>query len=340
METSNQVSEINIMPLISVVVPAYNIEQYLPRCLDSILRQSYRNIEIVLVDDGSKDETGRIADSYAEQHPGMIKVIHLENGGVTHARLTGIREASGEWIGFVDGDDMIESDMYQRLIDNAIRYHTDISHCGYQTIVNDGERIHYFYNTGRLVKQDKITGLKDLLFGEFIEPGLWNKLFHKTLFHNLLHREGDLNGLRINEDLLMNYFLFKEANSAVFEDFCPYHYMTRTTSATRSKFSEYKVLHPVRVRKTILDDVTSEFRDIAMAQYLRACMAAYASLRKNNKYRNECSEFRKELIENQEKCAGWRRNERIKLKLLLICPTVYDVVVWVYDRYIQRKVYE
>lgn len=340
METGNQVPEINQMPLISIVVPAYNIEQYLPRCLDSILGQSYQNIEIVLVDDGSKDKTGRIADSYAEQYTGKIKVIHLENGGVTRARLTGIRETSGEWIGFVDGDDFIEPDMYQRLMNNAIRYHADISHCGYQTIVNDGERIHYFYNTGRLVRQDKQTGLKDLLEGSFVEPGLCNKIFHKTLFHSLLHNVDLLEGLRINEDLLMNYFLFKEANSAVYEDFCPYHYMTRTTSATRSQFSVYKVLDPVRVRKTILDDVVEEHRSVAESQYLKACMGAYASLRKNPEYETESKEYRKTLVDNWDKCAKWRRNDQIKLKLLLLCPDAYDMLVWFYDRYIQRKVYE
>lgn len=341
MEIGNKVPEVKqAAPLISVVVPAYNIEAYLPRCLDSILSQTYTHIEIVLVDDGSKDGTGKIADSYDKKYPGRFHVIHLENGGVTRARLTGIQQASGEWIGFVDGDDLIEPDMYERLMQNAVKYGADISHCGYRTIVNDGERVHFFYNTGRIVRQDKQAGLKALLEGSFIEPGLWNKLFHKTLFHSLLHREGELEGLRINEDLLMNYYLFKEADSSVFEDFCPYCYMTRTTSVTRSKFAEYKVLHPVRVRKTILEDVTSEFRDISMAQYLRACMTAYASLRKNHKYGNECSEFRKALIENQEKCTGWRRNEKIKLKLLMDWPVVYDIVIWIYDRYIQKKLYE
>ena len=115
--------------LISVIVPVYNIAEDLPNCLDSILAQTYPNVEIVAVDDGSSDQSGEILDRYAETYPN-IRVIHKENGGVTSARLRGVREAEGEWIGFVDGDDVIETDMYERLKNNAVKYDAQISHCG------------------------------------------------------------------------------------------------------------------------------------------------------------------------------------------------------------------
>ena len=151
MEVSNKIPKIEQLPMISVIVPAYNIEDYLSKCLDSILIQSYKNMEIVIIDDGSTDGTAQIADSYQVKYPDKVVCLHLQNGGVLRARMRGIEEASGEWIGFVDGDDEIEIDMYERLINNAYIYGADISHCGYQTIVNNGERIHYFYNTGRIV---------------------------------------------------------------------------------------------------------------------------------------------------------------------------------------------
>ena len=96
--------------LISVIVPVYNVAADLPRCLNSILAQTYPEIEIVAVDDGSPDNSGKILDQYAKQH-NNLRVIHKENGGVTSARLRGLQEARGEWIGFVDGDDEIEPDM-------------------------------------------------------------------------------------------------------------------------------------------------------------------------------------------------------------------------------------
>jgi len=185
---------------ISVIVPAYNIEKELERCLDSIAAQTYGNVEIVVVNDGSKDGTGEIIDRYAAKD-GRVVAIHKENGGVTSARLAGVRAATGDWIGFVDGDDYIEPDMYEKLMENALKHNADISHCGYQICFADG-RTRHFYNTGRLVQQDRITGLKDLISGEFIEPTLCDKLFRKSLFSSLLCEAVMPEDIKVNEDLL------------------------------------------------------------------------------------------------------------------------------------------
>ena len=130
---------------ISVVVPAYNLAEYLPRCLDSILAQSHRNLEVIVVDDGSQDDTYAVLQDYISRDS-RVKAIYKENGGVTSARLRGIREASGKWIGFVDGDDEIEPQMYARLLEKAQSCGADISHCGYQRIFANGN-IEYHYNT-------------------------------------------------------------------------------------------------------------------------------------------------------------------------------------------------
>lgn len=340
MEISNKIPKIENCPLISIIVPAYNIEKYLPRCLDSILNQSYTNIEIVLVDDGSTDRTGKIADEYQLKYPQKVVCLHLKNGGVLRARLTGITAASGEWIGFVDGDDEIEVDMYERLINNAYIYGADISHCGYQTIVNNGERIHYFYNTGRTVVQDRATGIKDLLAGSFVEPGLWNKIFKRSLFDSLQERHILVEPIRINEDLLMNYLLFKQAERLVYEDFCPYHYMSRNTSATRMQFKDYKVLDPIKVRKFIFDDVEKENRDVACQKYLLCCMHAYIALYENPGYQNKCLELKQELIKYRDKWKLLRKAEQIKLKLILMSPKGYKAIYRFYEKYFQKKVYE
>lgn len=241
--------------LISVIVPCYNIETLVRKTVNSIQNQNYSNLEIILVDDGSEDGTLKVLEQLAVSD-NRIKVIHQENGGVTRARLAGIVEAMGEWIGFVDGDDFVEPEMYERLLYNAHQYNADISHCGYQMVFPS--RIDYYYNTGRLVQQDKLTGLKDLLDGSFIEPGLCNKLFRKTLFHSLLHDDVMDLSIKINEDLLMNYYLFKEANQAIFEDFCPYHYMVRKGSAATSSINENKLRDPLRVQKILKKNVQSD----------------------------------------------------------------------------------
>lgn len=237
---------------ISIIVPAYNIEAPLPRCLDSLLAQEYSDLEIIVVNDGSKDGTAAVMDAYAAKDS-RIKAIHKENGGVTSARLRGLAEATGDWIGFCDGDDFVEPDMYARLMANALEHNAVISHCGYKMMFPSG-KIDYYYNTGKLVVQSGKQGCTDLLEGHFVEPALWNKIYHRSLFAGLTDWLDA--SIRINEDLLMNFYLFRQADVAVFEDFCPYHYILRKGSAAVSKLNEHKLADPIKVQH-IMDTETA-----------------------------------------------------------------------------------
>ena len=233
---------------ISIIVPAYNVEAYLPRCLDSILAQTYENLEVVVVNDGSRDGTASVIDNYAAKDS-RIKAIHKENGGVTSARLCGVEHATGEWIGFCDGDDFVEPDMYSRLLKNALDNGADISHCGYKMIFPSG-KIDYYYNTGKTILQPAGQGCTDLLEGAFIEPGLVNKIFDRKLFFGL--NEWMDRSVRINEDLLMNFYLFRQAKQAFYEDFCPYRYILRKGSAATSRLNEHKLRDPITVLHRLL----------------------------------------------------------------------------------------
>ena len=117
-------------PLISVIVPVYNVAPYLTRCLDSIVMQTWQNLEIILVDDGSRDDSVGICDLYAARDA-RIRVIHKENGGLSSARNAGLDIAAGEYVGFVDSDDWIEPDMFEYLLQNAENYGADIATCGH-----------------------------------------------------------------------------------------------------------------------------------------------------------------------------------------------------------------
>lgn len=237
---------------ISIIIPAFNIQDYLGNTLDSVLAQSYDNLEIIVVNDGSKDNTGSILDDYA-QKDSRIKAIYQENSGVTSARLCGIQAASGAYIGFVDGDDFIEPQMYMRLMENAKRFDADISHCGYQMIFPAG-RIDYYYHTGRIVKQEGKQGCTDLLSGNFVEPGLWNKLYRRELFEGLDSWMDK--SIRINEDLLMNFYLFRQAQKCVFEDVCPYHYVLRQGSAATAQLNKHKLKDPLSVLHILQKEAT------------------------------------------------------------------------------------
>lgn len=237
---------------ISIIIPAYNIDKYITTAVDSALKQTYDNVEVIVVNDGSADNTKEILDTLALKDD-RIKVIHKANEGVTIARLTGVSAATGEWIGFLDGDDKIDSDMYERLLKNAYKYHAQISHCGYKMVFPN--RVDYYYDTGQVVLQENGKGLKDLLEGKFVEPGLWNKLYHKTLFQRLLCEDLMDMSIKNNEDLLMNYYLFKESKFSVYEDWCPYHYILRRGSAATSKVNRHKLEDPLKVLKIIKSDL-------------------------------------------------------------------------------------
>ncbi len=251
---------------ISVIIPAYNIESYLPATLDAALVQTHKNLEIIVVNDGSKDGTAAVLDAYARKDS-RIRAIHKENGGVTSARLRGVQESTGEWIIFCDGDDIPEPGMYAHLLNNALKYDAEISHCGYQMVFPNG-RVDFYHGTGCLVEQDHLQGLRDLITGEMVEPSLVNKLYRRELFAGLDAAMDS--SFKINEDVLMNYHLFKEAKRSVFEDLCLYSYVLRSGSATTSRqLNEHKLMDPLRVTKAIMADAEPGLRDVLTARLTR-----------------------------------------------------------------------
>jgi len=321
---------------ISIIVPAYNIEAPLPRCLDSLLAQEYSNLEIIVVNDGSKDGTATVMDSYAAKDS-RIKAIHKENGGVTSARLRGIAEATGQWIGFCDGDDFVEPDMFSRLMANALEHNASISHCGYKMMFPSG-KIDYYYNTGKLAVQSGKQGCADLLEGSFVEPGLVNKIYRRELFVGLTDWLDA--SIRINEDLLMNFYLFRQAEMAVFEDFCPYHYILRKGSAAVSKLNEHKLADPIKVQH-IMDAETKN--EPAWNHFIQARLAYILIGTATLAYGDQ-----KELIRPHRKAARKELRQRLGsilkgnfgkgLKLMALwaayLPTSYR---WVHNLYARMK---
>ena len=278
--------------IISIIVTVYNLEKYINRTLESVFAQTYQNIEVIAVDDGSTDKTPALLDAYAEKE-NRLKVIHKINEGVSKARLTGIKAAKGEYIGFVDGDDMVDHDMYERLLNNALKHGADISHCGYRMIKPDGT-VDYYYNTGDIILQNNEHGIFDLLNGSRIEPSLCNKLFRKSLFKNL---QTDFS-IKNNEDLLMNYYLFKESDKSVYEDFCPYRYIVRENSASKQSLNSSILSDPVKAANIIFNDIKDNKRLKSAAARLygiKLVSAATYNGKKNAEINSVVKSARKEL---------------------------------------------
>ena len=292
------------MDTISVIVPAYNIGPYLRRSLDSLLSQTHPQLEIVVVDDGSTDNTAEVMGEYAAKSD-KIRTIFKENGGVTSARLRGVRESTGDWIAFMDGDDYVEPQMYERLLENTLSAGADISHCGHQVHYSDG-RIEYVHQSGKTHQQDHRTGLLELLDNRDVSMSLCTKLFRRKLFEGLEDWMDE--SIRNNEDLLMNYFLFDHAKKGVFEGNCPYHYILRKNSASCKGITEAHIFDPIRVRRLLLERAAPDMKDAARQALLRNLLFAYAQVDVNPQ-RNQYEAYRRQVRE-------MLRQERESFRLL------------------------
>lgn len=227
-----------MFPLISIVVPVYNSEKYLKRCVDSILGQSYKEIEVLLVDDGSIDASGGICDDYAQKDC-RIRVIHKENGGLVSARKAGVEHALGQYIGFVDSDDWVDREMYERLVGTAVKHEAEIVCSGYYIHHNNKESVRYDgvleglyvegYNYEKLV--GKILGLK----GEEDKRPLRSlccKIFKKEIISRAIHKVED--SIRIGEDSLSFSFSVLQAKRVYVLREVYYHYCMNDGSMPHS----------------------------------------------------------------------------------------------------------
>lgn len=229
--------------MVSVIIPAYNVEQYVERCVYSVTKQTYRNLEIILVDDGSTDCTGIICDKLAKKD-NRISVIHKTNGGLSDARNAGIDVSRGEYISFVDSDDYIASDMLEHMM-NAM-CETDISMVVVGFWKQSGDAREYCGpNTERVVSSEE--ALKDIYIGHEIYPASWNKLYRRALFNNNRFAVG-----MINEDSEIITKLLMECNRVALVSKPLYIYMIREGSITQSSFSS-KDYNGIKAYRTAVD---------------------------------------------------------------------------------------
>jgi len=207
---------------ITVIVPVYGVEVYLRQCLDSIVSQTYTNLEIILINDGSPDNCGIICDEYAEKDD-RIKVMHKENGGVSKARNTGIDIASGEYLTFIDADDWVETDMIEVLYNNLVRVDADISSCGmYHVYVN---AIVPFSDIADIEVLDSEQAINDSLTQGRVNTAVWGKLYKPHIFNDIRYPVG-----KRYEDEFVIFNVLAAANSIVVDTSSKYYYRQRKGS--------------------------------------------------------------------------------------------------------------
>lgn len=309
--------------LISIIVPAYNVENYIRNTIKSVLNQTYKKIEVICIDDGSADNTFQALRFLAAEDE-RLRIFKKQNQGVTKARQFGFEKANGEYIGFVDADDKIEPNMFEVLYNNAKRYNADISHCGHDILWLDGRK-ESFYGTARLAQQDKISGIRSLISGSF-EPGLCNKLYKYTLLHSLLHSGVMDDSIKINEDLLMNYYLFKMADYTVLEDVCLYHYIKREGSASASGLNKNMIWDPIMVREIIMNDsIGTEYEIDAKQVFLFMCVNQYNNLLKHNtnEYDDDENKIRELLSQYKNDIRFLSKKHAFGANMIVKHPNIY-----------------
>ena len=282
--------------LISVIVPVYNVEQYLERCVDSILAQTYSNLEVILVDDGTKDSGGLICDAYAQKDT-RVRVIHKENGGLSSARNAGIDIAQGEYISFVDSDDWIEPDALEKLLNTAIQNQVELVIGGrWDVKAKTGEK-----TLGLCPEKMEVVSAEEAVSRIFrwdhCDSASWDKLYHRRLFQQIRFPYG-----MIVEDVPIMYKIVLDAGHVAFLNKPIYNYFHREGSITTSKLSE-KTFHFSRHTSKILPDIQQNHPNLeAEARYLRVRSLVYsvlsvdlASPEDRKKFQDVCCQERKLL---------------------------------------------
>ena len=216
-------------PLISVIVPVYNVAEYLPECVDSIINQTYKNLEIILVDDGSTDACPDICDEYAKRDS-RIRVIHKKNGGLSDARNVGLDICTGEWIGFVDSDDYIAHDMYEKLYCSVVEAKADVSVC--QSIKDkNGKLLYSNYKRGNEILSSKEDMINRMFCGGVQTIAVWLKLYRKNVFLDLRFPVG-----KTNEDAFIILSIIDNTAKMVIIPDALYYYRLRIGSITNVRY--------------------------------------------------------------------------------------------------------
>lgn len=214
-------------PLVSIIVPIYKAEKYLPSCVDSILSQTFSDFELILVNDGSPDNSAAICEAYA-QKDNRIKIIDKENAGASSARNKGLEKARGKYVIFIDSDDVISSLMVETLYSLALEYNADIAICGIErfTVTINNREEKYKNNHRKLCRYTGKEYLKELILGN-TDCSPCNKIYSKDIIGNIRFIEG-----RINEDKLFLFEIYQKCNNIVKTDEILYHYRFNNESVT------------------------------------------------------------------------------------------------------------
>ena len=304
--------------LISIIVPVYNVEKYVEKCLISIINQTYKNIEIIIVNDGSVDNSKKICESLKKKDK-RIKLYNIKNIGLSGARNYGIEKSKGKYISFIDSDDYIDNNMIETLYNNLIKEKADISCCSFYEVFKDEiikkneEEKYYVMNKKQAIKKT------------FLDRGLdvytWNKLYKKELFDNIKFPLG-----KKSQDRFVMYEIFDNTNKIVYDSICLYYYVQRNNSAANN----LKNVNTDSIEASLnAISYLRKYRDIkplAIKEYLQTRLRVYKKIVYYNG--KDDIKIRKDLIREFKNYSNIKYTNKEKLELLLFkyFPNTYRLI--------------
>lgn len=318
-------------PLISIIIPVYKAEKYLKRCIDSVSGQTYRNLEIILVDDGSPDKCGEMCEEIALIDK-RVRIIHKENGGQASARNMGLDIANGDYIGFVDADDYIETRMYKTLYNLMVHNRVQIACCG-TNLVDENQTIKATFSDPAegIILYSQKDALKEHLYNKRITSSLCDKLYRAEMFHGVRMIER-----MIYEDLEVIPHCIAKAKSIAYTSEVLYYYVMTLNSTIRGNFGirQFDEMKAGKLRVEFYQSECPDFLNLAKETYAEICLnLIYQSYRVV-----ECKKLRDEAVHEVRRILldiGWNRLCRkilIKTVLLKISTPVYSVLMIYYSK--------
>lgn len=313
--------------MISVIIPVYNTEEFLEKCLDSIVNQTYRDLQIILVDDGSTDKSGDICDVYSKKD-GRIQVIHQKNKGLSGARNKGLLLAKGEYISFIDSDDYIELDTYL-VVDQAIKDNLfpDLIFYREKSVDTRGKTVYIKGNTptGKIIRTDRRFAEKRII-GELIN-GVCDKVFRAEVIQGLSFEIGKMYG----EDYRFNLEMLKRIESVVYIDQIKYSYVMNSESVTHKSFNTNS-FDQVYFKDTVVEIVRDDFpaflkisQKRAFLARLRMCRPIYRE-KLEKIYPEQLSVYDEFMHEHYKSIKdGMIFREKIEYGLYMYCKPLYRV---------------
>lgn len=313
-----------MIPAISVIVPVYNVAPYLCRSVDSVLQQTFPELEILLIDDGSTDASGSICKKYAAKDR-RVRVIHKENGGPSNARNVGMQEAKGQYFAFVDGDDYIELDMMERQYELAQKYQADVVCCGYGQQQEPGPL------TPPKRREVSVCAWEEfalgLLQGDLYYTSFCNKLYRQELAVKL-RNDGDI---CFTEDRLANCYGLRGVKRIVMDNVPRYHYITRSGSLAQHSLSE-RQFTALEASRQVIDMMRDEpaLLPYCIRQKDIILMTLITRIIKADCFGDRYPALRAEILEDYRaiiRSGLYNRKEKLTAFLLRYMPWAYKIVV-------------